>query len=137
MEYYELTKEEQLRRKDIADHTRQMVLNQMMVESQDETSLITGYRDYYLQLSFSVLHPLMVICFAKALHNTQSIHKKELVNELNLESVLGSHAINEAVGCYSYRATQWLDSDISPQRYFEMLERCADEADRAYQKLSA
>lgn len=137
MEYYELTKEEQLRRKDIADHTRQMVLNQMMVESQDETSLITGYRDYYLQLSFSVLHPLMVICFAKTLHNTQSIHKKELVNELNLESVLGSHAINEAVGCYSYRATQWLDSDISPQRYFEMLERCADEADRAYQKLSA
>ena len=60
-----------------------------------------------------------------------------MVNELNLKSVLGSHAINESVGCYSYRATQWLDTEISPQRYFEMLNRCVDEADRAYQVLAS
>ena len=64
MEYCELSKEEQERRKTIAEHTRSMILNQMSADDQDDTSIMLGYRDYYLQISFSALHPLMVICLA-------------------------------------------------------------------------
>lgn len=127
---------EQVRRKEIVEHTRCMILEQMPVDDQDETSLMLGYKGYYLQISFSVLHPLMVICLARSIQSVGSARKKKLVNELNLRSVLGSHAINDAVGCYSYRATQWLDTDLTPERYFEILDRIVDEADRAYQKLA-
>lgn len=136
MNYCDLPQEEQQRRKDIAEHTRCMILEQMPVDNQDESSLMMGYRNYYLQVSFSPLHPLMVICLARAIRKAHSPKKKELVNELNLRSVLGSHSINQAVGCYSYRATQWLDVELTPQRYFEMLDRCIDEAEHAYQKLA-
>ena len=131
-----LSKAEQVRRKEIVEHTRCMILEQMHVDDQDETSLMLGYKGYYLQISFSVLHPLMVICLARSIQSVGSARKKKLVNELNLRSVLGSHAINDAVGCYSYRATQWLDTELTPERYFEILDRIVDEADRAYQKLA-
>lgn len=131
-----LSKAEQVRRKEIVEHTRCMILEQMSVDDQDETSLMLGYKGYYLQISFSVLHPLMVICLARSLQSVSSAKKKKMVNELNLRSVLGSHAINDVVGCYSYRATQWLDTDLTPERYFEILDRIVDEADRAYQKLA-
>ena len=131
-----LSKAAQVRRKEIVEHTRCMILEQMPVDDQDETSLMLGYKGYYLQISFSVLHPLMVICLARSIQSVGSAKKKKMVNELNLMSVLGSHAINDAVGCYSYRATQWLDTDLTPERYFEILDRIVDEADRAYQKLA-
>ena len=131
-----LSKAEQVLRKEIVEHTRCMILEQMPVDDQDETSLMLGYKGYYLQISFSVLHPLMVICLARSIQSVGSARKKKLVNELNLRSVLGSHAINDAVGCYSDRATQWLDTDLTPERYFEILDRIVDEADRAYQKLA-
>ena len=131
-----LSKAEQVRRKEIVEHTHCMILEQMPVDDQDETSLMLGYKGYYLQISFSVLHPLMVICLARSIQSVSSTKKKKLVNELNLRSVLGRHAINDAVGCYSYRATQWLDTDLTPERYFEILDRIVDEADRAYQKLA-
>lgn len=132
-----LSKAEQVRRKEIVERTRCMILKQMPVDDQDETSLMLGYKGYYLQISFSVLHPLMVICLARSIQSVSSTKKKKLVNELNLRSVLGSHAINDAVGCYSYRATQWLDTELTPKRYFEILDRIVDEADRAYQKLAS
>lgn len=133
----DLTKSEQLRRKNLADNARQMILNHIPVEDQDETSLMLGYRDYYMQISFSALHPLMVICLAKAIRNPDGVKKKALTNELNLHSVLGSHAINGEVGCYSYRATHWLDTELTPERFFEILDRCVDEASRGYQKLAS
>lgn len=113
-----------------------MILEQMPVDDQDETSLMLGYKGYYLQISFSVLHPLMVICLARSIQSVGSAKKKKMVNELNLRSVLGSHAINDAVGCYSYRATQWLDTELQPSRFFEILDRCIDEAERGFLRLA-
>lgn len=60
-----------------------------------------------------------------------------MTNELNLSCVLGSHAINEQVGCYSYRAVHWMDTELTEERFFEILERCTEEADRGYHKLTA
>ena len=127
MNHCDLSQAEQKKRKKIAEHTRKMILSELEIESQDEISLMAGYRDYYLQISFSELHPLLVF----------TARQRQMTNELNLHSILGSHAINDEVGCYSYRATQWLDAELDAPRFFEILDRCVDEADRGYVKLTA
>ncbi len=137
MDHYALSKEEQQHRRQIADQARRMILQHLPVEDEDETSLTTYYREYYMQISFSSLHPLVVICLAKSIADPNSLKKRQLVNKLNLNSVLGSHAINPDVGCYSYRSTHWLDTELTAERFFEMLDRCADEADRGYIRLKA
>lgn len=133
---YDLTRAEQVRRTDLAQKARRMILSHMKVEAEDETSLTLDHRGYYMQISFSPLHPLLVVCLAKAIRNPDGARKQQLANELNLHSVLGSHAINEDVGCYSYRATHWLDTELTPERFFEILSRCVDEADRGYFNLA-
>ena len=134
---HDISKAEQRRRKEIAEHTRQMITKQLQIDNQDETSIMTDYRDYYLQISFSELHPLMVFCLAKALSYPGTPRQYEMTNDLNLKSVLGSHAINDEVGCYSYRATHWLDTGLEADRFYEILDRCVDEANRGFLKLTA
>ena len=132
-----LTQTEQMRRKEIADHTRTMVVNLLQVDAEDETSIMCGYRDYYLQISFSELHPLMVFCLAKAITKPNTAKQQKIANELNLRSILGSHAINEEVGCSSSRATHWLDTELDAERFLEILNRCVDEANRGFLKLAS
>lgn len=133
---YELTKEEQVWRSTLANNARDMIRANMTVEAEDETSMTLDYRGYYMQISFSPLHPLLVMCLAKAIRNPGGTRTQQRINELNLHSVLGSHAINNDVGCYSYRATHWLDTELTPPRFFEILNRCIDEADRGYGRLA-
>ena len=136
MSGYELTKIEKQRRKEVSEHTRNMILSRLDIEEQDETSVMTGYRGYYLQISFSELHPLMVFCLARNLEHTGGIRQLNFINDLNLKSILGSHSINKEVGCYSYRATHWLDKELDPSRFYEILDRCVDEADKGYHRLA-
>ena len=91
MLHCDLSQKEQHRRKEIAEHTRQMLLTELPIDSQDETSIMGRYRDYYLQISFSELHPLMVVCLAKALTHPGTAKQCRIANDLNLRSVLGSH----------------------------------------------
>ena len=120
---YDLTRAEQVRRTDLAQKARRMILSHMKVEAEDETSLTLDHRGYYMQISFSPLHPLLVVCLAKAIRNPDGARKQQLANELNLH-------------CYSYRATHWLDTELTPERFFEILSRCVDEADRGYFNLA-
>lgn len=62
----ELPKEELVRRKELSDNTRKMIYSLLDVAAEDETSLMTTYRDFYLQISFSELHPLMVFYLARS-----------------------------------------------------------------------
>lgn len=132
---YFMSKEEQQRRKELAEHARVMLTQMLPVEDQDETSLTAPYQGYYMQVSISPLHPLLVISLAKAINHPGSAKKQRLVNRLNLTSVLGSHAINQDVGCYSYRSTHWLDTELDENRFQEILDRCFEEADRGYDML--
>ena len=134
---YGMTQDEKKRRKSVSDSTRKMILSQLDIEDQDETSLMTNYRGYYLQISFSELHPLMVFGLAKALTQSKTEKQLQLTNELNLKSILGSHSINYEVGCYSYRATHWLDKELDASRFFEILNRSVDEAEKGFYKLAA
>lgn len=132
MPQYKLSIAEQRRRREISEHVRNMILSRLDIEEQDESSVMTGYRDYYLQISFSELHPLMVFCLAKKLNHTGGTKQLGIINNLNLKSILGSHSVNKEVGCYSYRATHWLDNELEVSRFFEILDRCVDEADKGY-----
>ncbi len=136
MIHYELNSSEKQRRKTIVEQTKQTIMAQMHIKNQNEASIMTNYRDYYLQISFSDLHPLMVFCLAKALSYPGTPRQYEIINDLNLKSVLGSHAINDEVGCYSYRATHWLDTELEASRFYEILDRCVDEANRGFVKIT-
>jgi len=135
MRQCELNNEELARRKELATSTRSMISKTMEIVAEDETSIMTTYRDFYLQISFSELHPLMVFCLARPIEGRCSAVKRKS-NEINLRSVLGSHAVNEDIGCYNYRATHWLDTEMNRKRFFEILDRCCDEAMRGYRELS-
>ena len=136
VKHFELSTTERNRRRELIKRVRFIILNELQVEAQDETSLMLTYNGYYLQISFSELHPLMVFCLAKALPGPISGKHYGMVNNLNLKSILGSHSVNEEIGCYSYRATHWLDTDLTVVRFFEILDRCVDEAERGYYSLT-
>ena len=134
MNYCDLSESEKTRRYVIAQNVQSMVMKTLPITEQDETSLMTDYCGYFLQISFSDLYPLMVFCLAKSFPHPSSSRHRQL-NELNLKSILGSHAINDEVGCYSYRATQWLDTELDADRFYEILDRCVDEAARGFRVL--
>ena len=125
------------RRRSIAENAKQMISGNMTVEDADDSSLILNWDGFFLQISFSYLHPLMVIYLARSLGKPIAAKRKSVLNDLNLKSVIGSHAINDQVGCYSYRASQWLDSELTKQRFFEMLDRCTEEASRGFAKIAS
>ena len=135
MKQCEISGEEMLRRKNLAQNTRKMITGVLEIVSQDDTSLMTTYRDFFLQISFSELHPLMVFCLARPI-NVAKEDIASVSNKVNLTSVLGSHSVNEYYGCYNYRATHWLDAEIGQTRFLEILNRCVDEASRGYQKVA-
>lgn len=135
MNEYGISDTELVRNRDRVAKTRRAIRMVMVVQEEDESSMVLEYPQYYLQVSFSFRHPLMVISLAKELAATDSSRQKEAVNELNLSSVLGCHAVNEDLGCYTYRATQWLDTDMDSARFLKILSRCAEEANKGYRQL--
>ena len=136
MKQCELAKDEIVRRKRLSANTRKLVCNLLDVIAEDATSIMTIYRDFYLQISFSELHPLMVFCLAKQIDCTAPTLIKRS-NEVNQRSVLESHFVNEDSGCYNYRATHWLETEMNQVRFFEILDRCVDEAYRGYHQLAS
>lgn len=136
MKQCELTQNELVRRKKLSDNTRKLVCSLLDVVAEDESSIMTIYRDFYLQISFSELHPLMVFCLAKQLDG-KLITAGARSNDMNQRSILGSHSVNEEFGCYNYRATHWLETEMNQKRFFEILDRCVDEAIRGYRQFAS
>lgn len=100
-----ITKKEQARRAELAAHARQMLLENLPIEYQDGMCLSINISGWYLQVSFSPLHPLMVICLARQIKTPATIAQYLDTNDINLHSILGCHTINSDTGCYAYRAT--------------------------------
>ncbi len=134
MEQRELSGEEILRRKKLSNNTRQMICGSLEIKTQEDNWVKASYKDFDLRIIFSELHPLMVLCLEKPIedHTRASSLKTNL---LNLTSVLGSHCINVYNGFYQYRATHWLDTEITHPRFLEILDRCVIEASRGYKKI--
>ena len=123
------------RRCKLVKNARDMICSVLPIEEGAGQLLISSYREYYLQISFSTMHPLMVICLARQMKYPSTTKQYRQVNELNLQGILGCYVVNDEAGCYAYRATQWLDADLDASRFIEILERCTDEAERGFYKL--
>ena len=135
MKQHKLSHEEILRRKHLSESTRKMICSTLEIKEQDENSIKTTCKDFELRIIFSELHPLMLFCLEKPLEEIdRAISSK--TNFANLTSVLGSHCVNEYLGCYQYRATHWIDIEITQSRFLEILGRCVIEASRGYQKVA-
>ena len=130
----ELSKIEIERRRTLTDNTRDMIIREMTIRDAEADCVITSYRDFFLQISFSEVHPLMVFSLAKPIKNSD-LSMIDVCNEMNMNSVLGTHALNDQASCYHYRATHWLECEISKERFFEILDRCVDEAVKGYFRL--
>ena len=132
----ELSQIEIERRRTLTDNTRDMIIREMTIREAEADCVITSYRDFFLQISFSEVHPLMVFSLAKPIRNSD-LSMIDVCNEMNMNSVLGTHALNDQASCYHYRATHWLECEIDGNRFFEILDRCVDEAVKGYYRLVA
>ena len=136
MQENSLPQTELKRRKYLATRAWEMIHQNLQIEARNENTVMSTYQEYYLHISFSEVHPLMVICLAKALAKRSSSRQRQIINELNLRSILGSHAINDEMGCYFYRSANWLDTELTAERFFEILNRCVDEANQGIIRLT-
>lgn len=131
-----LSHQKQKYRKQLSEQARATIVHALPVEDADDSCVMMGYDGFFLQIAFSQLHPLMVFYLARGLNRPSTQKDRRLINDLNLKSVLGSHALNDEVGCYSYRTAHWLDCELTAERFLEILERCTEEAERAYNQLT-
>lgn len=118
-------------RRMLTEKTRNMVIRALGIREADNDCILTTYREFFLQISFSEVHPLMVFCLARSLEN-YDMTSIDACNDMNMNSVLGSHVINEEASVYHYRATHWLECELTKERFFEILNRCTDEAVKGY-----
>lgn len=128
--------DEILRRRDRANHARNLVMECMKIEEIQDNSVMTCVKNFFLQISFSDLHPLILFCFARQISGGMK-EDMTCLNKLNLKSVYGTHAVNDQASCYVYRATYWLDADLNKQRLFEILDRFSEEAFRGFLTITA
>lgn len=81
-------------RRELAIQARKMIASSMDIVEEDEASLMTSYNDFYVLISFSEVHPLIMISFVRRIVHVQA-KAIEACNRMNLTSVLGSHAFND------------------------------------------
>ena len=134
MLHAELTQTEIDRRRKLTENIRNMIIREMMIRDPESDCVLTSHRDFFLQISFSEIHPLMVFSLAKPIEKPD-LRMIDICNEMNMNSVLGTHALNDQASCYHYRATHWLECEIDRKRFLEILDRCTDEAVKGYYRL--
>jgi hypothetical protein len=126
---------ERTRRQNLASNARKLISQTLEVKDVAGTPLQLQNSSFYLQVAFSELHPLVVLFLARSLNRQCGVKEMQLANELNLKSILGSHAVNVEAGCYSYRSIHWLDTELTKDRFLEILARSTEEAERAFAQL--
>jgi len=128
-----ISDKEAKRRIQLVKDTTTLILNTLPIEAETDSGLMMEYRDFYLQIDFSLLHPLMVFTFVRKLN--EPFKRKatpQKAKDFNLLSTIGCHCFNESAGAYIYRAATWLDTELTESRFLEMLDRCFEEACWAY-----
>ena len=114
-----------------------MILRLLPTEDEDDDTLMLLYEGFYLQISFSELHPLLVMHFVREVQRKITSKDKEIANRLNQQSVLGGHSLNAELGFYSYRTAHWLDAELTEERFLEILHRSLAEAQHGFANIAA
>lgn len=114
---------------------RNLIPRLIRMEPEDDGALSGFYHGYYLQVNFSEVHPLMVFSLVKPYYLPLHINMFRTLNRANLQCILGSHIINGDVGCYSFRLTQWLFSDLTEEQFLQLLDRSLAAAEQGFAEL--
>ena len=109
-----ITETEVQRRKKLAEQAMELIKSCLPWESEEPNTIMTSYKGFYLQISISDVHPLIVFCFVRAIPENSEF-SLERVNEVNLLGILG-----------------WLESELSRARLVEILDRCIEDAVKGY-----
>lgn len=126
---------ERIRRRERVKRTVAIIKETLGVTEWNRNEFFLIYDGYWLQITFSEAHPFMLVCYSKPLDDLDVFMAKDLVNELNLGSVLGCHVVTSNPGSYSYRATQWLNEVFTAEQFLEILTRCLTEAKMGYSQI--
>lgn len=130
------TKVQQEYRTSLVELTREMLRRTLDVKGEDDSSILATYKDFLLHIGFTDRHPLMVVCLCKPLDEFgPSVEYR--VNEANIRCVLGCNFVNKELNTYTYRTTHWLEKRISTKRFYEILDRCVEEARQGYKHIIA
>ena len=124
-------------RKRRSEQARRMILRLLPTEDEDDDALMLLYEGFYLQISFSDLHPLLVMHFVREIQRKITSKDKEIANRLNQQSVLGGHSLNTELGFYSYRTAHWLDAELTEDRFLEIFNRSLAEAQHGFVNIAA
>jgi len=131
-----MNNQEYTRRRKLVEQARALITRTLPVEDADDFSLRAWHSGFYLQIVFSELHPFIVFYLARTLDRPGYRVDAWFINGLNLNGILGSHAVNAEMDCYSFRTAHWLDTELTAERFQEILERAVDEASHAYYQLT-
>lgn len=123
-------------RAQLVAHARTIIMQALDVKAADANVLHLSYCDFYIQVAFSPEHGIMTFTLIRPLDWAVDISDYQTVNEINLESMLGSCSVDAADSCFFYRMPHWLETELPVARLLEMLNRCVDEAKLACSKLT-
>ena len=118
------------------ESARRLVVEKLGLDRETGGTYSGFYKDFFLVVDFSELHPLMVLTFSRPYPLHVNVHTYRRLNRTNQSSILGSHIMNNDVGCYSFRATQWLLSSLTEEDLYRILERCHADAQKGFAALS-
>lgn len=124
-----------LQRQKLIQQAKTTICKCIPIETQDEDSYMTTYSDFFIQISFSEIHPLIMLYFVRRISKIQ-LGMLERVNKMNFAAVLGTHCVNDNADCYTFRAVIWLDTDLSAKRFLEIFNRCVEEAINGFLELN-
>lgn len=132
---YDTNNTQLIQRQKMIQQAKKTIYKCIPVETQDEDSYMSSYADFFVQISFSEIHPLVMLYFVRRISKIQ-LGMLEVVNRMNFSAVLGTHCINDDADCYTFRAVIWLDTDLSVQRFLEIFNRCVEEATKGFLELN-
>ena len=124
-----------LRHHQLIEKARRVITGLLDLDLEEDGSLTGFYTGFFLVISFSELHPLMVVTLSKPYALRVDVNTYRALNRTNISSILGSHSLNNDVGCYSFRATQWLWSAMTDGDFRLFLSRCQSAAEKGYTAL--
>ena len=127
---------ERARFRETVKKARTLITQTLPIEEADEFSLMLEYNGFYLKMIFSETHLFMLLYLMRPLNRPGSKNDVRLINMLNLNDVLGSHAVNTESGYYLYRTLHWLGVGLTKTRFLEMLDYSVGEASQAYMQLA-
>lgn len=128
--------ERQRNGEEIIEANKTMLRQTVKVIGEDDNKMIIGFRDFFVEIFFSSMHPLMVIRFVKFLEVDVDFEGFIVANNMNKDCIYGSHSFDREKRRYYFQATQWLDGVLSSKLLYDMFKRYDAEATKFLEKIN-